>query len=162
MQRLLVCVAALLVLHGCNFKGGGTWSDSAGNSGELKSKLTIKFEQGAMVYKLKFPNGTKEVFKLIFQSKDEESDADDKNYLLENNKGEVIGTGQEIDEKDEKITVLSFTIDNEKIELRLSSIPTKVTQPQSSELLGNFTITGKKTYRDGRVLTWSDTLTPDF
>lgn len=156
MQRLLVSVAALLVLHACNFKGGGTWSDSAGNSGELKSKLTIKFEQGAMVYKLKFPDGTKEVFKLIFQSKDEESDADDKNYLLENNKGEVIGTGQEI----EKTTVLSFTIDNEKIELRLSS--TEVPQPQSSESVNDFTITGKKTYRDGRVLTWSDTLTLDF
>ena len=163
MQRLIVFVLALLVLHACNYKGGGTWSDSAGNSGELKSKLTLKIKIQektlGIIYKLKLSNGTKEVFKFlakkITDEEEDNHDADDKSSLITNMKGEVIGTGHKL----EKITVFSLTIDAEKIELRFA-------EGDKSEiaevLVHNLVVTGKKTYRDGRVLTWSDNLNFDM
>ena len=93
MQRLLTCVAALLVLHACNLKGSGTWSDSAGNSGEFKSSLILQMVEGApLVYKIKLSDGTEEAFKFSL-ARDEESDPDENatSTSVVNTQGEVIG-----------------------------------------------------------------------
>lgn len=144
-----VCLGLLAVVYACGFVGKGTWSDNRGNSGSFKSKLSFKFvelpsgeESEASVYKIKFSDGSKEVIKFI--SPDEDSDT--KEILSPT--GEVIG--KVTNDSDYEVFFV-FEIDGEKIELHV----------MSAEQTNVISVTGTKTYLDGRVLTWNDTLIPD-
>ena len=152
MRRVVNLGLSVLLLWGlqaCSLTGKGEWSDSEGNSGSLKSKMRLEYQMGRIVYKLKFGDGVKEVFKL-YGKKGGLPASDDNDTGIYNAQGEQIGTAEENEEGEKPLV---FEIDGKQVEILL----------QKGDHNDDMTmpVTGSITYPDGRVLTWKDELTID-
>lgn len=152
MRIAVILSVFLFVLYACSLIGEGTWSDSQGNSGSLASEFRLTLtemsagkEEYAVIYGVKFDDGSEIVVKFAAGAADE----DRGKGLLFDFSGEVIGTLEErpaTENSDEKIMIIE--INDEKIELQVTA----------NENHNDMDVVGKKTYQDGRTLTWKDTM----
>ena len=146
MRVAVMLLVFLFALHACNLVGEGTWSDTQGNSGSLVSEFMIApigmpsgKKENVITYRVEFDDGSEVVVKFVVGPAKENPG---RNLLLDFS-GKVIGTARPATENSDSNAVIE--IDDEKIELLVTA-----------DAEHNMDVAGKKTYQDGRILTWKD------